>query len=101
MDYVNMIGFGAALLSMVAYVPQAIKVYKTRHTKDISLSMFLIMTLGVILWLIYELMLNSLPMIVANIFTISLSGYILIMKIKLDYSAKNSTSLSAENNQNK
>lgn len=78
-------GFAAAFCTTIAFVPQAIKVYKTKHTKDISLVMFLLMNLGIVLWLIYGLMLNSYPIIIANAVTIVLAFYILARKIKLDF----------------
>ena len=55
------IGFFAAFCTTIAFLPQAIKVYKSRSTKDISLYMFLIFTLGVLSWLIYGVIINDLP----------------------------------------
>ena len=82
------LGFFAAFCTTIAFVPQAIKVYKTKSTLDISLGMFLLMTVGVGAWLIYGIMINSLPIIMANGVTLLLSIYILRMKIKLDYLPK-------------
>lgn len=79
------LGFAAAFCTTIAFVPQAIKVYKTQHTKDISLVMFLLMNIGIILWLIYGLMLNSYPIIIANAITIVLALYILARKINLHF----------------
>ena len=76
------IGFFAAFCTTVAFLPQAIKVYKTRSTKDISLYMFLIFTVGVLSWLIYGLIINDLPVILANAVTLVLSLFILIYKLK-------------------
>ena len=57
-----------------------IKVYKTKSTKDISLYMFLIFTIGVLSWLIYGLIINDWPVILANAVTLILSFFILIYK---------------------
>ena len=76
------IGFFAAFCTTVAFLPQAIKVYKTKSTKDISLYMFLIFTVGVLSWLIYGLIINDLPVILANAVTLILSFFILIYKIR-------------------
>ena len=76
------IGFFAAFCTTIAFLPQAIKVYKTKSTKDISLYMFLIFTIGVLSWLIYGLIINDLPVILANAVTLILSFFILIYKIK-------------------
>lgn len=78
------IGYLAAFCTTGAFLPQVIKVIKTKHTKDISLGMFSMMTAGVTFWLIYGLMISSLPIIAANMFTVPMSFYILVMKLKLD-----------------
>ena len=76
------VGFFAALCTTIAFLPQAIKVYKTKSTKDISLLMFLIFTIGVFSWLIYGLIINDYPVILANAITLILSLFILLYKIK-------------------
>tara|TARA_A100001011_G_scaffold147618_1_gene155744 strand:- start:1117 stop:1377 length:261 start_codon:yes stop_codon:yes gene_type:complete len=76
------IGFFAALCTTIAFLPQAIKVYQTKSTKDISLLMFLIFTIGVFSWLIYGLIINDYPVILANAITLILSLFILLCKIK-------------------
>ncbi len=81
----NVIGYIAAAFTTIAYIPQAVKVYKTRRTNDISLGMFTLVTAGVLLWFIYGIMISSVPVMAANFVTFLLSLYILIMKIRLDY----------------
>ena len=76
------IGFFAAFCTTFAFLPQAIKVYKTKSTKDISLLMFLIFTIGVLSWLIYGLIINDWPVILANSVTLILSFFILIYKLR-------------------
>ena len=76
------IGFFAAFCTTIAFLPQAIKVYRTKSTKDISLYMFLIFTIGVLSWLIYGLIINDWPVILANAVTLILSFFILIYKLK-------------------
>jgi len=76
------VGFFAAFCTTVAFVPQAIKVYKTKSTKDISLYMFLIFTIGVFSWLVYGLILSDLPLVIANAVTLILSLFILFYKLK-------------------
>ena len=76
------IGFFAAFCTTIAFLPQAIKVYKTKSTKDISLLMFIIFTVGVASWLAYGVYLNDLPLIAANTITLILSLFILFYKIK-------------------
>lgn len=78
------LGFTAAICTTIAFIPQAVKVYKTKHTKDISLGMFSLLNLGFVLWLIYGIILKSYPIILANAVTIIFAVYILITKIRLD-----------------
>lgn len=79
---ITFIGFLAAFCTTAAFVPQAIKVYKTRQTKDISLGMFLLMTMGLLSWLLYGILITDLPIILANTISLLLALYILIMKMQ-------------------
>ena len=79
---IKYIGFFAAFCTTVAFVPQAIKVYKSKSTKDISLYMFLIFTIGVLSWLVYGIIIFNLPVILANAVTLVLSLFILIYKLR-------------------
>ncbi|MBK7631702.1 MAG: SemiSWEET transporter [Ignavibacteriales bacterium] len=78
------LGYLAAFCTTVAFIPQAVKVYKTKHTKDISLGMFSLLNFGFVFWLIYGIMLDSYPIILANAVTIIFAVYILIIKLRLD-----------------
>ena len=74
------IGYAAAFCGTVSLIPQIIKLWKERSAKAISATMYLIYTFGVVLWLIYGIMINSIPLIIAEIITLVLSIAILIMK---------------------
>lgn len=76
------IGSIAATLTTTAFIPQAWQVWRTRHTKDISLGMYAIFTSGVALWAIYGVMIGSWPVIIANCITLVLAGAVLVMKIR-------------------
>lgn len=76
------IGSIAATLTTTAFIPQAWQVWRTRHTKDISLGMYAIFTSGVALWAIYGVMIASWPVIIANCITLVLAGAVLVMKIR-------------------
>jgi MtN3 and saliva related transmembrane protein len=80
---INFFGYISAFCTTAAFVPQAIKVYRTNKTNDISLGMILLMTIGVGFWIIYGFLITAPPVIVANVITFVLALYILIMKIKL------------------
>ena len=79
---IKIIGFAAATCTTVAYAPQFIKVWKTRSTADISLGMFLVMVLGLALWLTYGLLSGDMPLVAANAVTMLLAGGILFMKLR-------------------
>ena len=76
------IGLTAALLTTIAFVPQAIKALKTKQTKDISLIMYILFTAGVLCWLVYGIMLGELPIILANSVTLIFAAMVLILKIR-------------------
>jgi MtN3 and saliva related transmembrane protein len=80
----NFIGFIAAICTTVSFVPQAIKIHKTKKTNDISLGMFILMSTGVALWIAYGFLIASAPVIVANAVTLMLAAYILVMKVRLE-----------------
>lgn len=82
MNIVSVIGLAAAACTTISFVPQVLKTIKTRETKDISLSMYLIFTAGIIFWLIYGILIGDLPIILANSITGVLTSTVLIMKIK-------------------
>ena len=82
MDLVTIIGLIAAACTTFAYVPQAIKIIKTKDTKSLSLIMYVIMTVGIMLWLSYGILLKDLPIIIANTVTLIFAGIILVLKIK-------------------
>jgi MtN3 and saliva related transmembrane protein len=75
-------GYAAALCTTGAYVPQVLRVWRTRSTQDISLRMFLVLVTGLGLWLIYGLWLGEIPIIAANGVTLVLAGIILYFKIR-------------------
>lgn len=82
MHYMEIIGLIAATLTTAAYVPQVYKTWKEKSTKDISLSMYAVLLSGVLLWLVYGIYLESLPIILSNIITSMLLLFMLFMKLK-------------------
>ena len=76
----DLIGSVAGTLTTLSFLPQVLKTYRSRSAKDISLVMFLLFSLGVFLWLIYGLSIQSMPIIISNGITLVLSLSILVMK---------------------
>ncbi len=79
---IKLLGFAAATCTTLAFAPQFVKVWRTRSTEDISLGMFLVLVLGVALWLLYGLLSGDGPLIASNAITLVLAGAILFMKLK-------------------
>ena len=85
------IGYTAATMTTVSFVPQLLRVVKLRSARDVSLGMFLIFTMGTAFWLLYGLMARSFPVALANSVTFLLSLAILVLKLKFDRSATRHT----------
>lgn len=77
-----MIGFLAGILTTLAYLPQAMRSWKTKKTEDISLPMYCMMATGVSLWIIYGFLLSSVPLVVANGFSLVVILSVLFLKIR-------------------
>jgi MtN3 and saliva related transmembrane protein len=82
MNWITLLGVVAGILTTISFLPQVIKAWKTKQTKDISLGMYSIFVSGVALWLVYGFAINDLPVILANAVTLVLAGFVLLMKIK-------------------
>lgn len=82
MNNTELLGYIAATLTTISFIPQAWKTIKTKRTKDISIYMYILLNIGIICWLFYGIQLNSQPVIWANSITILFTIPVLIMKIK-------------------
>jgi MtN3 and saliva related transmembrane protein len=86
-DTVNFIGYVAATCTTLSFLPQLVRVLRLRSARDISLSMFLVFSVGTALWLTYGLLSHSTPVTAANAVTLALSISILILKLRFDRNA--------------
>jgi MtN3 and saliva related transmembrane protein len=82
MDIVEVVGLSAAFCTTAAFLPQFLKAWNSRSTKDLSFPTFLLMTTGVFFWLVYGIWKNDVPIMAANAVTLLLSGGILVLKLK-------------------
>lgn len=82
MNYSEYIGFFAATLTTMSFVPQALQSWKTRDLSGISLPMYGMFSTGVLFWLIYGVMIESWPVMIANAITLMLACVVLILKIR-------------------
>ena len=81
-DATTTIGLAAAAMTTAAFLPQAIKIWRTRQTRDISLATFTVLCLGIVLWLVYGFLKQDLPLLIGNGITLILAGTILVMKLR-------------------
>jgi len=82
MDYMTIIGLAAAAMGGISLFPQLLKVLKTKSTKDISLGMIIIFSSSIFLWLVYGILMENSPIIIANFFGFIQALIILLFKIK-------------------
>ena len=76
------IGIIAAILTTSAFIPQVYKIYKEKKAQGVSLTMYLIMFVGVLLWLVYGVLIGSIAIIIANSVTAILQLFVIIFKLK-------------------
>jgi len=81
---IDVIGFIAATLTTISFVPQLLRVIRLRSARDISLTMFLVFSTGTFGWLVYGVLSHSPPVWIANAVTFVLSMSILILKLRFD-----------------
>jgi len=78
----TIIGIAAAICTTISFLPQAIRIIRTKQTRDVSLGMYVLFSFGTFLWLAYGILLKDVPIILANSITFVLSFIILAMKLK-------------------
>lgn len=77
----TLIGYIAAFLTTVSFLPQVLRVVMTKQTRDISRNMYVMFFLGVVLWFIYGIMRSDFPIILANVVTLFFVTIILYYKL--------------------
>ncbi|TYA70059.1 SemiSWEET family sugar transporter [Seonamhaeicola marinus] len=81
-DYIEIIGIVAAILTTASFLPQVYKTWKTKDVSSLSLPMWLIFFVGILFWLVYGILEKSISMVLANSITIVSSFLMLYFKIK-------------------
>jgi len=82
MNFVEILGLSAGACTTLAFLPQVIKTWKSRSAKDLSLGMFSVFCFGVLLWLIYGIFQQDVPVIAANLITLMLASTLLLFKLR-------------------
>lgn len=79
----DLLGLSAGFLTTVAVIPQVVRTWRRKHASDISIWQPLILISGMSLWLAYGMTLGDMPLIVANLF--SISCYLILLGMKIVY----------------
>ena len=82
MDNVEIIGIIAAVLTTSAFLPQVYKTWKTKNAKALSMPMLILFFVGIVLWFIYGILINSLSLILANGITVISYAFLIYFKLK-------------------
>lgn len=81
-NIIELIGYLAAFLTTISFIPQVWQVWKTKSVKDISLLMYSLFFIGILLWFTYGVCIGNWPIICANAITGTLAAIVLVFKIK-------------------
>jgi MtN3 and saliva related transmembrane protein len=81
-ELVTILGLLAGTLTTISFVPQVMKTWKFKETKDISLLMYIIFFTGIFLWFSYGILIENAPIIVANGVSLVLVFMVLTLKIR-------------------
>jgi len=81
-NFITILGFVAAFFTTFALLPQGLRAIKTKHTKDLSLPMVIMMEAGIILWLVYGIIINDMPLVFANGVGTIFATINLVMKLR-------------------
>jgi MtN3 and saliva related transmembrane protein len=82
MKITTLLGLIAATLTTLSFVPQVVKTWKMKETRDISLSMFVMLAIGIVLWTVYGFIIKDLPVILANCVSFILTAIIILFKVR-------------------
>lgn len=82
MKSIEVLGYIAAILTTSSFLPQMFRIIRTKHTKDISLWMYLVLISGIVLWIMYGFISRSWPVVGANVITLAITTVILVLKIR-------------------
>lgn len=80
----SFIGYFATFLTVVAFLPQVVKVWKTKGVKDISLGMYLLLVSGALSWIVYGFLVSDVPIIITNVAIFVLELTVVIFKVYYD-----------------
>lgn len=81
MDSITILGLIGGTFTTASFFPQVVKTWNTRSAKDVSLFMFVLLSVGIGFWIAYGFKIGSIPVIVANCVSLVLTIAMLVMKL--------------------
>lgn len=82
MNHITLLGLTAGALTTISLLPQVVKIWNSKSAKDISFGMYSILCTGLLLWIFYGFFIDSLPVVITNIFSFILACIILALKTR-------------------
>ena len=82
MTNIDWLGTVAGILTTIAFLPQVLKVWRSRSARDISLGMYAIFATGVACWAVYGWILSIWPIIITNVVTLMLVAVVIGLKLR-------------------
>ncbi|MFL5595905.1 MAG: SemiSWEET transporter [Gemmatimonadaceae bacterium] len=76
------LGFIGGFLTVVSFLPQVIRTWRTRQTRDLSLGMFVLLVTASTLWIVYGVFIDDWSVIVTNVGMVALNGAIGVAKLR-------------------
>lgn len=80
-EMIELVGLGAGAITVAGYLPQAVKAVRTRRTKDLSLTAFLLLSLSAAGWVTYGVLSGSIAVIITNSLVLICAGMTAVVKI--------------------
>ena len=81
-DAITILGFMAGTLTTISYIPQALKIWRAHSSREVSLARYVLVCTGLSLWVGYGLFVKSLPIILTNVFSLTIAFGILLLKMR-------------------
>jgi MtN3 and saliva related transmembrane protein len=81
---IELLGYCAGFMTTVSFVPQAVRIWRTKSAHDVSMPTFGILAVGSLLWMVYGICTHSLPVIIANIITFIFVLFVVFLKLRYD-----------------
>jgi len=82
LDLTVVLGIVAGIFTSISLLPQVIKILKEKRVEDLSVTMFVILTIGLSLWIAYGIIKKDMPIVITNAFSVALNLFILILRHK-------------------